>query len=178
MKKLTSSIIITLLCASLIAQVGGWNPTLEKDAEAALKVMITDNSKLNVFLETAYAYVVFPKITKGAYVLGGAVGKGVAYKNNVVIGYAKLRQANIGFQLGGQQYMEVIFFETASAFKNFANGKLKLDAQASAVVLKEGASIDLSYEDQVAIFTKTKSGLMFEASVGGQKFKYKAVKRR
>ncbi|NER16597.1 YSC84-related protein [Spongiivirga citrea] len=84
-----------------------------------------------------------------------------------------MKQATFGVQIGGQQYMEVIFFSNEDSFKRFTNGKLKFDGQASAVILKEGASIDVAYQDGVAVFTMTKGGAMLEASVGGQHFKYK-----
>ena len=54
----------------------------------------------------------------------------------------------------------------------FKSGKLKFSGQASAVALKEGASVDIAYQDGVAIFTKIKGGVMAEASLGGQKFSY------
>lgn len=168
-------LLFTLICNSLIAQVGGWNPESVQDSKEALQEMVKDNPKLKSFQESAYAYVVFPKVTKGGLVFGGAVGKGVVFKNNEVIGSAKLKQATWGLQAGGQQYSEVIFFENKSAFDNFTNGKLKFDAQASAVAIKSGASIDAAYHEGVAVFTKTKGGLMYEASIGGQHFKYKAI---
>ncbi|MBV1924673.1 MAG: hypothetical protein KUG68_11670, partial [Flavobacteriaceae bacterium] len=114
----------------------------------------------------------FPKITKGGIAIGAAMGKGIVYKNDQIVGVSKLKQASIGFQFGGQQYSEIIFFENEESFKKFTNGKLKIDGQASTVALKEGVSIDLAYQKGVAIFTMTKSGLMYEASVGGQHFKY------
>jgi Family of unknown function (DUF500). len=77
-----------------------------------------------------------------------------------------------GLQLGGQTYSEVIFFETASSLSDFKKGNFALAAQASAVALSAGAAGHAKYEKGVAIFTATKGGLMYEASVGGQKFKY------
>lgn len=40
------------------------------------------------------------------------------------------------------------------------------------MALKEGATIDAAYQDGVAVFTLTRGGLMYEASIGGQYFKY------
>jgi len=94
-----------------IAQVGGWNADLEKDAKEALKKMLEKTPKLESFKNKAYGYVVFPKITKAGIGIGGAAGRGIVYQNNTVIGSSKLKQASIGLQLGGQQYREVIFFE-------------------------------------------------------------------
>jgi len=177
-KKLQALILFLgfMISFSLSAQVGGWNPELVKDSQEALNKMIKTTSKLQTFKSKAYGYVVFPKVTKAGVGIGGAAGRGAVFKNDVVVGSANLKQASIGFQLGGQQYSEVIFFENKKAYDNFINGKLKFDAQASAVAITEGASIDVAYNEGVAVFTKTKGGLMFEASIGGQHFKFKPKK--
>jgi lipid-binding SYLF domain-containing protein len=157
---------------TITAQTGGWNPELKENADEALSNMIEKTPKLKVFKSKAFGYVVFPKITKAGIGIGGAAGNGIVYQNNNIVGSSKLKQASIGLQLGGQQYSEVIFFETKEAFEHFTNGNLKFDAQASAVALKEGASINMAYKNGVAVFTRTKGGLMYEASIGGQHFKY------
>src|SRR6056297_994760 len=175
--QLNKSPIVTLVAILLFAffsnaQVDGWNPELESEAIEALSTILEKTPKLESFKNKAYGYAVFPKITKGAAGIGGAAGNGIVYKDHSVVGKAHLKQATIGFQVGGQQYVEVIFFESQEAFKRFTNGKLKFDAQASAVALKEGVSIDAAYQDNVAVFTLTKGGLMYEASIGGQHFKF------
>ena len=172
MKKLLF-LLSLLLVLPLFAQTGGWNPKLKEDADAALYKMIQQTPKLETFKNEAYAYVIFPKVTKAGIGIGGAAGKGIVYKDHTPIGSSKLKQASIGLQLGGQQYSEVIFFKDKEAFEKFANGNLKFDAQASAVAITEGASADLSYSGGVAVFTQTKGGLMYEASIGGQHFTYK-----
>ena len=50
-----------------------------------------------------------------------------------------------------------------------------MSAQVSAVVAASGASKDAKYVDGVAVFTCTKGGLMYEASVGGQQFKFRKL---
>lgn len=169
-------VICTLfLCAlPMIAQVGGWKPELKQDADAALAEMLKSTPKLETFKSKAYGYAVFPKITKAGVGIGGAAGKGIVYKNHTAVGSSKLKQASIGLQLGGQQYSEVLFFENKEAFDHFTNGNLKFDGQASAVAITKGASIDIAYKDGVAVFTHTKGGLMYEASLGGQHFTYEA----
>lgn len=180
LKLKTSNLLV--LCLTFVftltiqGQVGGWQPELQKDAKIALNEMLKATPKLNVFLNKSYGYAVFPRITKGGIGLGAAVGRGIVYKNNSAVGSANLKQVSVGFQLGGQQYSEIIFFENKKSYTNFINGKLKFDAQASAVALKDGVSIDAAYNDGVAVFTKTKGGLMYEASIGGQHFKFKPIK--
>ena len=169
-------VISLLLSPALFAQVGGWNPELQSEADAALAKMIDKTPKLEKFKEAAYGYAVFPKVTKAGVGIGGAAGRGIVYRNDEVVGSSKLKQASIGLQLGGQQYSEVIFFENEDAFNRFTNGNLKFDAQASAVAITEGASIDAAYSGGVAVFTQTKGGLMYEASIGGQHFTFKEKK--
>ena len=168
--------ICLFLTFSITAQTGGWNPELKENADKALSKMIKKSPKLKTFKNKAYAYAIFPKVTKAGVGIGGAAGRGIVYKDDNVIGSSKLKQASIGLQLGGQQYSEALFFKNKGAFDRFTNGNLKFDAQASAVAIKEGASADLSYSDGVAVFTQTKGGLMYEASIGGQHFTYKSNK--
>jgi len=123
----------------------------------------------------AVGYAVFPTVGKGAIGIGGARGKGWVYQGGAIVGKSTLTQVSIGFQLGGQAYSEIVFFQTKQALDNFKLGHLKLDAQASAVALTARASADLAYRNGVAIVTMAKGGLMYEASVGGQKFSYKPV---
>lgn len=170
-------IISILFSVSLQAQIGGWKPELEKDASKALNSMMEKAPKLKTFYDKAYGYAVFPKITKAGIGIGGAGGKGIVYKNHVAIGSSGMSQASIGLQLGGQQYSEVIFFENKEAFEHFTNENLKFDAQASAVAITEGASVDVAYKSGVAVFTQTKGGLMFEASLGGQHFTFNEGKK-
>ncbi len=174
--KMTTVVLALLASISMNAQVNGWNPELESNSKEALNTILEKTPKLEAFKNEAYGYAVFPRITKAAIGVGGAAGNGIVYKDDIVVGAAHLKQATVGIQFGGQQYAEVIFFESKETFEKFINGKLKFDAQASAVALKAGAAIDAAYQDGVAVFTATKGGLMYEASIGGQHFKYEPKK--
>jgi lipid-binding SYLF domain-containing protein len=123
----------------------------------------------------AYGYAVFPSVGKGGLGLGGAHGKGRVYEGGKLVGRSSLTQVTIGFQLGGQAYSEVVLFKTQAAFEDFKRGRLKLDAQATAVALDARAAADLAYRNGVAIVTIAKGGLMYEASIGGQKFSFKPL---
>jgi len=127
---------------------------------------------LDRFFHRAAGYAVFPGVGKGGYWIGGAHGSGVVFESGFPIGKVTLNQVSVGPQIGGQEYAEVIFFETPHALADFKDGKLKLSAQASAVALTSGAAAVAKYRDGVAIFTEVKGGLMAEASVGGQKFSF------
>ena len=90
-------------------------------------------------------------------------------------GYSTLTQGTVGAQLGGQAYREVIFFVDEAAMSHFKQGNLEFSAQASAVAARAGASADADYTGGIAVFTIAKGGLMFEASIGGQKLSYEAL---
>ena len=97
------------------------------------------------------------------------------YRKGHLIGRSTLNQISIGLQLGGQAYSEVVFLKDQAALDNFRLGHLKLDAQASAIAVTARASADLAYRNGVAIATMAKGGLMYEASVGGQKFSFAPI---
>ncbi len=127
---------------------------------------------MNGIFEKAYGYVIFPNVGKGGLGIGGAAGNGVVYEQNKMVGMAKLSQVSIGFQAGGQAYREVIFFESKKEMDQFKDSRFEFSAQASAVAVTAGASANAKYTGGVMVFTMQKGGLMYEASVGGQKFRY------
>jgi lipid-binding SYLF domain-containing protein len=148
------------------------------------------------FFKASYAYAAFPTIGKGGFLIGGARGKGRVYARGRYIGDTTVTQISFGFQLGGQAYSEIIFFESPEDLTRFESGKFALGAQASAVAITAAASASAStagtsgsasgtdrnaitigrYQDGIAVFTIAKGGLMYEAAVAGQKFSYKARK--
>ena len=125
----------------------------------------------------AVGYAVYPTVGKGGLGIGGAHGNDWVYAGGKLIGKSSLTQVTVGFQFGGQAYSEIVFFQTKQALDNFKLGHLKLDAQASAIALTARASADLAYRNGVAIVTMAKGGLMYEASVGGQKFSFKPIEK-
>jgi lipid-binding SYLF domain-containing protein len=125
------------------------------------------------FFDNAAGYAVFPTVAKGAMGVGGAHGSGEVLVGGKAIGKATLNHVTVGFQLGGQTYSEIIFFENESALNGFKNGDFAFAAQASAVAVTTGASANVGYRNGVLVFTMAKGGLMYEASIGGQKFSFK-----
>jgi lipid-binding SYLF domain-containing protein len=145
------------------------------DANAVIAKFKEKDPGMAEIFDKAAGYAVYPGVTKAGVGVGGARGGGTVYENGKLIGRSKLTQVSVGLQLGGQVYSEVVFFHNKEALENFKKGNLKLDAQASAVALKERASVDLPYRNGVAIVTMAKGGLMYEATVGGQKFSFDPI---
>jgi lipid-binding SYLF domain-containing protein len=149
-----------------------------KEAQATVVDFKKADPEMSRFFDKAVGYAVFPTVKKGAVGVGGASGSGIVFEKGTAVGKASLTQVTIGAQIGGQTYSEVIFFETASALTDFKKGTLALAAQASAVAASAGASKDVKYQDGVAVFTHEKGGLMAEASVGGQKFRFEPFAKK
>jgi lipid-binding SYLF domain-containing protein len=151
-----------------------WADQTAKDKEAKDEFLAKDPS-LSATLGKASGYAIFPKVAKGALGIGAATGKGQLYEtgNGKPVGEVKLKQVTIGFQAGGQAYAELVLFEDKTSLDNFKKGNFEFSAQVSAVAVTAGASANAKYEKGVMVLTMTKGGLMYEASVGGQKFKFK-----
>ncbi len=154
---------------------------------------IFEEAGVSHMFNTSYGYALFPTIGKAGFVIGGAYGKGRVYKQGAYVGNTAMTQATIGFQLGGSGFSQVVFFQDDRALSEFCNGSFEFGAKVQAVALTasadatantSGNSVTASggknnaatggngYNKGMATFTITKGGLMYEASVGGQKFSY------
>ena len=144
------------------------------------------------FFDSAYGYAVFPTVGKGGIIVGGGHGKGRVYAQGKYVGDAEVTQVTVGFQLGGQAYSQIVFLQDERAFREFTSGDFEFGGQVSAVAITAAAQAQASttgssagasggkhdattvgnYYKGMAVFTVAKGGLMYEASVGGQKFSY------
>lgn len=160
---------------TVTAQLSTKDKKIVEDSKAAKEEFIKADGLMKNLFDNAYAYVILPNVGKGGIGIGGAAGNGAVFQKGSLIGMAKMTQVTIGFQWGGQAYREVIFFETKADLDRFKENRLELSAQASAVAATAGASANVKYKDGVMIFTQAKGGLMYEASIGGQKFKFRTI---
>lgn len=155
------------------------------------------STQVNNFYNSAYGYAIFPTIGKGGFGIGGSYGEGSVYKQGKKTGTTTMAQVTLGFQLGGQAFSEIIFFENKEAYDNFTKGNFEFSAQASAVAINAGANAKTSttgtsagaatnpdkneqqgiYQNGMVAFTYIKGGLMYEAAIGGQKFTFEKLKK-
>jgi lipid-binding SYLF domain-containing protein len=149
------------------------------------------------YFDKSVGYAVFPSIGKGGIGIGGAFGKGKVYNHGKVIGTTDMAQVTIGLQLGGQAFSQVIFFENEDALNNFTSGNFEFSADASAVAITAAASAGANtgggtsagvsggkndadttsygFRKGMAIFTIAKGGLMYQATLGGQKYSFEPI---
>jgi lipid-binding SYLF domain-containing protein len=146
------------------------------------------------FFGNAYGYAVFPSVGQGAFIVGGAHGKGRVYEHDKLVGDTSVTQVSVGFQAGGRAYSMIIFFQDKRSFDEFTNGNYEFGADVNATAITAGASGQVgttgassgasggkndattngSYYKGMAVFTIVKGGAMVQAAVAGQKFTYAA----
>jgi lipid-binding SYLF domain-containing protein len=179
------------LAAALLLSFGIAGPSQADEYQDTIKVF-RNAIESKQFFDHAYGYAVFPTVGKGGIGIGGAYGSGRVYARGAYVGDTTMTQVTVGFQLGGQAYSQMIFFQDERAFREFTSGNFEFGAQASAVAITAGAQAAAtttgtsagasggkndattsgSYRKGMAVFTVAKGGLMYEASIGGQKFSY------
>ena len=176
--------VIFALNFSDLAQADSYSDSIE---------LFQKSPAVQYFFKNCYGYAVFPTIGKGGLGIGGAYGSGQVYKGGVVTGTSSLIKVSIGFQAGGQAFSEIIFFQDERAYDEFTSGNFAFDAAASAVAITAGAQanvgtsgstagasagpatgahLETNYTKGMAVFIHAKGGLMYEASIGGQKFSF------
>ncbi|MEM9256059.1 MAG: lipid-binding SYLF domain-containing protein [Pseudomonadota bacterium] len=184
--------VLRLVCSSLLLLL--WSPVSLANSYADAIRSFNNAGASGSFFQTAYGYAVFPTIGKGGFFVGGAYGEGRVFVNARHVGDTTMTQLTLGFQLGAQAYSQIIFFENQQAFDHFTSGNFEFSAQATAVAITAGVSAEAStggglaagasggrndattshggYRKGLAVFTIATGGLMYEASLGGQKYTY------
>ncbi|MEA3333761.1 MAG: YSC84-related protein [Pseudomonadota bacterium] len=186
--------IAALLCIFLLFAALAF--AAKPDSYATATKRFQESAEARNYFNHAYGYALFPNIGKGGIAIGGAFGQGRVYHGGKLSGTATLTQLTIGFQLGGQAYSEIIFFEDERAYEEFTSGAFSLNAKASAVAITTGAQAQTgtsgqtvgvssgpangkqqgsNYVSGMAIFVHARGGLMYEASIGGQKFTFERL---
>ena len=186
MKKSAIILITGLFCLTAAL------PAYADEYTSAISVF-KKSKAVQPFFQNSYGYAVFPTVGKGGIVVGGAYGKGRVYKHGTLTGSAALAKVSVGFQLGGQAFSQIIFFQDKRSYDEFTSGNFEFDASVSAVAITAGAQVKVgteggtagasagpatgtqahtTYYKGMAVFVHAKAGLMYEAAVGGQKFTF------
>jgi lipid-binding SYLF domain-containing protein len=147
------------------------------------------------YFATSYAYAVFPTIGEAGFVVGGAHGSGQVYVSGKFVGTTTVTQVSAGFQAGAKAYSQIIFFQDKRSLDEFESGSFEFGAGVSAIAVTAGASASVGttgatssasagkkdantagngYQKGMAVFTIAKGGLMYSATLAGQKFTYAA----
>lgn len=190
MNKLRS--FLTVVFAALVLMPGYVSADEYTEATKVFK----DSPVVAPYFKKSYGYAIFPVIGKGGIGIGGAYGSGQVYAGEKLTGKTSVTQVTIGFQLGGQAYSQIIFFEDNRSYTEFTSGNFEFGAGVSAVAItagvqaqagttgagasaspggSAGSQAETDFHKGMAVFTRAKGGLMYEASIGGQKFSFKPI---
>jgi lipid-binding SYLF domain-containing protein len=189
--------VAAVMAAATLTVAQADDASADSSAKSAVKYqkavsIFRHAGKSGAFFHHSYAYAVFPTVGEGAFIVGGAGGKGGVFVNGVQTGDATVAQVSVGFQAGGKAYSEIIFFETKSALDEFESGNFEFGADASVTAITANADVSAGtdgteagasggehdaktaghYYKGMAVFTVAKGGLMYQAAVAGQKFTY------
>ncbi|MCF8127986.1 MAG: lipid-binding SYLF domain-containing protein [Deltaproteobacteria bacterium] len=166
-----------------------------KDYSDTINVFM-DSPVVQKFFKNSYGYAVFPTIGKLGWLIGGSYGPGQVYRGGKVTGKTSINEGTIGFQFGGKAFSEIIFFKDKRAYDKFTSGGFEFDATAQAIAItagaqakagstgvgagasagpKTGVQAKTNYVNGMAVFVHSKGGLMYEFSVGGQKFSFEPI---
>lgn len=175
---LVPSFTTAALLVSSASLATGWNPERPRKELAEARRAVVDFQRepdLGPYFRDAWGYAVFPTIGKAAFVFGGAHGTGKAFERSKVVGNVKISKATIGLQIGGEVYSEIVFFRDRNAFEKLKKGEATLHADASAAVATAGANVESAWDDGVAVFARSKGGLIASAAVGAQSLRFKPI---
>jgi len=182
-------LVATMMLAAVSARADEYD-----DARTVFK----KSEQTSEYFAKSYGYALFPTVGKGALVIGAGHGSGKVYEKGAYVGDTSITQLSVGFQAGGEAFSEIIFFEHKAAFDKFTAGNFEFAATAQATAItanvsatagttgasatasatkNDAATTNAAYNDGMAVFTVAKGGLMYEASVAGQKFSYKPRKK-
>ncbi len=185
-----------LICFVLLFGISSMVTAAEVEDYSKTINVFKESPAVAKFFNNSYGYAVFPTIGKAGFVIGGSYGKGQVYRNGNVTGKASVVEGSIGFQAGAEAFSEIIFFQDKRAYDEFTSGNFEFDATAQAVAITAGVQTQAGtagtsagasagpntgvqagtgYTKGMATFLHSKGGLMYEASIGGQKFTFEPL---
>ena len=150
--------------------VGEARSRLDQEVVQAVASLKAAFPQLEDKLREAPGYAVFPEISKGGFVLGGAHGIGEFFEDGQFVGFCDIAQGTFGAQIGGQIYRQLVVFTSRDALSRWTLPRLVLAMQVSGVGGDAGVALAHPYDNGVEIYVQPIVGLMGEAAIGGQRF--------
>lgn len=173
---LAAPLFAVLTACAHIPQERGQQDAFISQANSTVQMMMARDPSLRDLLERAYGYAVFPSVGEVAVVaVGGVGGVGVVYEQGQPIGFARIREATFGPQLGGQSFSQIIVFENRAALDRVKAGDFDLTAGIEGTVLGWGAGARTRFQNGVAVIVSSEKGLIAGATIGGQSIRFEPL---
>jgi lipid-binding SYLF domain-containing protein len=146
---------------------------LASASQATLKQLYAKAPLAKELGPKAYAILVFTKIKKAGFMIGGQYGEGALLKKGAAVAYYKTTGASYGLQAGAQQYGYAMFFMSATAVAALDNAKgFEVGVGPSVVMVDEGmakTTTTNTLKDDVYAFVFAQQGLMAGLGLQGNK---------
>ncbi|MBT0956934.1 twin-arginine translocation pathway signal [Alphaproteobacteria bacterium KMM 3653] len=124
--------------------------------------------------EKASGILFMPLITKAGLGVGGSYGQGALQVDGITVDYYQALQANIGLQIGAQQYSHALFFMTEEALREFRTSKgWSVGADAEYALNENGGNLSaetLTALAPVIAVVFGQAGLILGATLEGTKY--------
>jgi len=118
---------------------------LERQSSAALQSLYASNPQARALGAKSHAILIFPKVTKAGFMVGGQTGDGVLRVDGKIHGYYNISAASFGMQAGAQTFSYVMFFVNKSALDYLEKSQgWQLGSGPSVVILDQGMARSLN----------------------------------
>lgn len=153
---------------------------IEAESRDALNRLYAKNPFARDLASRSQGVLVFPEMTKGGLLIGGAWGDGALYDRGRSAGYYRSISASYGLEAGLQKYGYALFLMDQNAINKLnRSGGWELGSEPNLTIVDTGVAGSLSTttydKGSVAIFFDQR-GLMGGISVQGTKITRLAIK--
>ncbi len=146
---------------------------ISRDSKAALQKLYAKSAAAKALGEKARGILVFPRIVKGGFIVGGQYGEGSLFEDGKIMAYYSTVQGSIGLQAGVQKYGYALFFMTDSARKYIDKSDgWEIGVGPSIVVVDVGAAKSMTtttLQSEIYAFFFGQKGLMAGMGLQGTK---------
>lgn len=172
---------LTLLSLALTqAAVAGEAAEIDAEVNDALARFTKEVKGSDSFLKAAKGFLVFPKVYKAGFVVGGEYGKGALRIGGTSQDYYEIFSASVGFQLGAQARTVIIAFMTDDALRQFRTSsgwKVGVDGSVALVDIGAAGALDTNtIKDPIVGFVFGQKGLMYNLTLEGSHMKKLTLK--
>jgi lipid-binding SYLF domain-containing protein len=118
---------------------------ITQDATAALQRLYAAQPTMRSLGQRARAILVFPRIVKAGFLIGGQTGDGALLVNGSPVGYYNISALSYGLQIGAQAFSYALFFMTESSLQYLKESQgWAVGSGPSVVVLDKGAAASMT----------------------------------
>jgi lipid-binding SYLF domain-containing protein len=173
--QLTLLITMVLTIVSLNSQLvsAATQKEIDQESTAALENLYTSNPELKKLAAKAKGILIFPKITKAGFIVGGQGGDGALRKAGKTTGYYRSAAGSIGLQAGVQWYGYAMFFLDNKSLQYLEDSKgWEIGTGPSVVILDEGFGKSLTtstMKEGIYAYIFGQKGLMAGIGLQGSK---------